>query len=65
MVFLKCDFFLQSVVSAHLLGETHVERADRRDEAGHDERQDERLQHAQKEFAHVGDVHDLAVRPCC
>ena len=47
---------------AYLAGEGHVEAAHGRDETGHDERQDEGLQHAEEELAGVRHVHDLPIR---
>ena len=46
-----------------LAREAHVERPDRGDEAGYDEGEDERLEHAQEQLPDVRDVHRLAVRP--
>ena len=48
---------------SYLSGETHVKRSDGRDETWNDEGQDEGLQHAQEQLAHVGDVHHLSLGP--
>ena len=40
-----------------------VEGSDGGDEGGHNQGEDQRLQHPEEDLAHVGDVHHLPLRP--